>query len=144
MAIMIARVAVTHPTRKRLVAWLERDDVAFTGRDGERAGDSVTAHVERCSRCADRLEELSGEPDRSEPLGDEIGIALRDVYEPPAGINDRVLRAIDERKRADEEMSLFLGLLSIATDAAELLLPDADRTKSKTSDENRRTREDEV
>jgi hypothetical protein len=145
MAIMNARLALTHPNRKRLLAWLDRElivsPVSADGR-ARRVDEAVTAHVEHCDRCADRLEHLSGDETQDESPGN-IGVALRDVYQPPQGINDRVLRAIDDRKRVDEEVNLFLGLFSIATDAADLMLPDGHPLESKTSDENGRDREDE-
>lgn len=140
---MITRLTLAHPSHKRLRAWLERSAPA-TGDDRDaRNDDAVTAHVEHCERCADRLVALSFEDSDDEALGGEIAMALREALAPPPGINDRVLRAIDERQRADREVNLLLGLFSIATDAVDLLLPDRDRTHTNMRDEDRREREED-
>lgn len=127
----MARLAISHPSRKRLIAWLDHPDASES--------QSVTTHVERCDRCADRLEELSadvsGEDDRLDP---QLSAALREVFEPPAGISERVMRSIDERERADRELNLFLGLFAIPSDAASLMLPD----ESAEPREDRPERED--
>ncbi len=114
---MMARLALGHPSRKRLVTWLDASD----------ASPSVTAHVETCERCARLLETLAAEsPDDSAldaALDEEIAEALREVYTAPEGIEDRVLRSIDARERADRELQLLLGIFAIAKDTAELMLP---------------------
>ena len=111
---MMARLALGHPSRKRLATWL----------DASEAAPAVTAHVETCERCAARLEEMAGvEPD-DEQLDEAIGDALRTAYAPPEGIEERVLRSIDARERIDREMNLLLGIFAIAKDAAELMLPE--------------------
>jgi hypothetical protein len=147
MAHMNARLALMHPNRKRLMAWLDRGPLGMSGGADTRtvrADEVVTAHVEHCERCADRLEQLSSVGADDEGLDGSIGLALREVYQPPSGISVRVLRAIDERKRADEELDLFLGLFSIVTDAAGLMLPDTRLPESNNSDEHRRHGEDEA
>jgi hypothetical protein len=147
MATMNARLALTHPNQKRLLAWLDRSTFDASTRAGDRTvrvDQAVTAHVESCERCADRLEQLSIAEAGAGDEAADIGHALRTAYEPPIGMTDRVLRAIDDRKRADEEISLFLGLFSIVSDAADLMLPDDDRSESNTNDETRRDREDEI
>ena len=111
---MMPRLALGHPSRKRLAAWL----------DATEAAPAVTAHVEQCERCAARLEEMAT-VESDDPLLDEaFGDALRTAYAPPVGIEERVLRSIDARQRLDREMNLLLGIFAIAKDAAELMLPD--------------------
>ena len=122
---MMARLALGHPSRKRLATWLDASDAA----------PAVTAHVETCERCARRLEELASTSLDDVGLDDEITDALREAYAAPVDIEDRVLRSIDARERADRELSLLLGLFAIAKDTAELLLPDdTDRTGSDERD----------
>ncbi len=120
---MMARLALGHPSRKRLATWL----------DASEASPAVTAHVETCERCAGRLEDLAaGAPD-DVALDDRLGDALREAYAAPDGIEDRVLRSIDARERADRELNLLLGIFAIAKDTAELMLPgDTDRSGSDT------------
>lgn len=121
----MARLALTHPNRKRLLAWLNAADDA----------PGITRHVEQCDRCAAKLEELSELPsDGDVGFNDQINVALREVYAAPDGINERVLKNIDERERADREMSLFFGLFAIAKDAAELMLPDDDPRDQRRSE----------
>lgn len=111
---MMGRLALGHPSRKRLAAWLDAADAA----------PAVTAHVENCERCAARLEELAEAEGDGAGLDETIGAALRTAYTPPDGIEERVLRSIDARERLDHEMNLLLGIFAIAKDAAELMLPD--------------------
>lgn len=121
---MMARLALGHPSRKRLATWLDASD----------ASPAVTAHVETCERCAGRLEELASTSVDDIGFDDEITDTLREVYAAPDDIEARVLRSIEARERADRELSLLLGIFAIAKDTAELLLPDdTDRTES---DEN--------
>ncbi len=133
------RLGILHPSRRRLLAWLEHDDgVASNAGDL----DAVNDHVEQCERCATRLEDLSSGADEPAEFAEELGAALRQVYEPPPGINDRVMKKIDERERADREISLFLGLFAIATDTADLMLPDDSPGSNNGGD--RRNREEET
>lgn len=118
---MMARLALGHPSRKRLETWLDATDAA----------PAVTAHLESCERCASRLEELVEPSLEDSDLDEEIADVLREAYAAPDGIEDRVLRSIDARERADREMNLLLGIISIAKDTAELMLPeDGDRQDS--------------
>lgn len=143
----MARLALNHPNRKRLLAWLHdataRGDVAS---EATASVEAVTKHVEQCERCANRLEELSSldAPDDAGDVGlrSEISGAMRELYQPPANITDRVLLAIDERKRATEELNLFLGLFTIASDAAGLMLPGEKTSGSDSIDETGREGED--
>ena len=134
---MSRRLTLAHPSQKRLREWLQHGAPESGGARGARVDDAVTAHVEQCERCADRLVAMAFADDDidEQPLSGDLKVALREAFEPPADINTRVLHAIDERQRADNEASLVFGLFSIATDIADLLLPDANR---------RRTPEDEA
>jgi hypothetical protein len=117
----MSRLSFKHPNRKQLLAWLS----------GSSPDDSViTMHVDRCDRCADLLGELAGGlGDDGAVVDDDLANAIREVYEPPADLNSRVLKKIDARERADRELNLFLGLFAIGKDAAELMMPpDGDET----------------
>lgn len=110
----MGRLAFTHPSRQRLLAWLDATD--------ESSG--ITEHVEHCDRCASRIEELADQPDPPESsMTTSLGDALREAYEPPDGINDRVMEKIKQRQLADREMNVLLGLFAIPKDAVTLLLP---------------------
>ena len=126
---MMARLALGHPSRKRLAVWLDASDAA----------PAITEHLETCERCAERLEHLADVSLDDDDIDGQIGDALREAYAAPDGISDRVLRSIDARERADREMNLLLGLFSIAKDAAELMLPDDDDRAG--SDEQRHREE---
>ncbi|MFN3257488.1 MAG: hypothetical protein ACE37B_17525 [Ilumatobacter sp.] len=106
---------LTHPKRALLVAWLE---------GAPDVDDAIAEHVGHCTKCAGRLSELA-DADGREGGGDEDALAdaLREIYAPPPDLTQRVMNKIDERERADRELSLFLGLFSIGKDAAELFLP---------------------
>lgn len=119
----MARLSFSHPSRQRLIAWLDATD--------DSSG--ITEHVDQCERCAARIEELV---EQSEGDGDlavsSLGEALRAAYEPPEGINDRVIEKIKQRQLADREMNVLFGLFSIPKDAVTLLLPsDTEETPSR-------------
>lgn len=123
----MARLSFAHPSRQRLLAWLDATD--------ESSG--ITEHVEQCDRCAARIEELVDQADDQEPSTmTSLGEALSVAYEPPDDINDRVMEKIAQRRLADREMNLLLGLFSIPKDAVELLLP------PDTNDNTSRERDD--
>lgn len=124
-----ARRHVFHPRRARLLGWL---DAAELG-----PNDRLTAHLETCTRCAKRLDRLvlgDDAPDDDahvlpvDERSDEPSVAavLRDAWIVPDELPTRIHRAIDERVRAQREFDLLLGLVSIGTDTAELLLPSSD------------------
>lgn len=124
----MGRLAFAHPSRQRLLAWL----------DGTDDSSGVTEHVEQCDRCATRIEELAAEPDvTGAAVATSLGDALRVAYEPPEGINGRVLEKIKQRQLADREMNVLFGLFSIPKDAVDLLLP------SETNDDTSRNDRDE-
>lgn len=107
----VSRLSFKHPSREQLLDWL----------NGSSADDSViTMHLDQCEKCEHRLTELAGGDD---VVDDDLANAIREVYVPPEDLNTRVLEKIDERERADRELSLFLGLFAIGKDAAELMMP---------------------
>lgn len=126
----MARLAFAHPSRQRLLAWLDATD--------ESSG--VTEHVEQCERCASRIEELAEQSDLDRATDASLGDALRVAYEPPEDINDRVMETIKQRQLADREMNVLLGLFAIPKDAVTLLLPSNE--DDDTSRDRRDTREE--
>ncbi len=120
---MSRRLSFSHPNRKRLQAWLDAPEALADDADEFAA---ITRHVESCERCAARLEALALDDDLDAPPDPELAAAIRDIYEPPADLTDRVVTRVAERERADREVSLFLGLFGIAKDAVELFLPPAE------------------
>lgn len=117
---MTAHFSLAHPSRKRLRDWLYQDSPS-----------RLTQHVERCERCATLLEELADEPetvDASIPA--EFGAAIREVFAPPPDLSERVIRKISERERAQQELSLLFGMISISKDVAELMMPHEDAAES--------------
>lgn len=114
----MARLAFAHPSRQRLLAWLDATE--------ENSG--ITEHVEQCDRCAAKIEELAEElaeePESNGALrATSLGDALREAYEPPDDINDRVMEKIKQRRLADRELNVLFGLFSIPKDTVDLLLP---------------------
>lgn len=123
----------THPSRKRLGLLLSADG-------GSAEVDAVAAHVEQCERCADRFEEMSElEQSGALELDSRFGAALREIYTPPAGINDRVFKKIDEQERSAQEMSLFLGMFGIPSETANLMMPDGSGRSFSDDGRNERT-----
>lgn len=134
----MSRRHLFHPRRRRLLEWMEAEEVS--------SADRLTAHLETCSRCARRLDELvlgdaemgrtagvvapSGETD--ERLGG-FAAAVRDAWSVPDELPVRIHRAIDRRARVDRELDLLLGLVSISKDTAELLLPSDEDEKENPS-----------
>ena len=112
---MIARLAFNHPSRRRLAEWLDSTSVESV----------VTEHVDRCERCAVRLEEIATESGVVDDLADDVfASALREAFPTPVDIDDRVLASVRARERAERELNLFLGLFGVIPDALDLLLPD--------------------
>ncbi len=110
----MVRLAFAHPSRQRLLAWL----------DATEDNSGVTEHVEHCERCATKIEELAELPVGSEPpVVASLGDALREAYELPEGINDRVMEKIRQRRLVDREMNVLFGLFAIPQDAVDLMLP---------------------
>lgn len=111
---MRRRLDLWHPSSKRLHRWLDT---------GEPNG--VGEHVEGCRRCADRLEEI----DEATPLTldgpNPLRQALTELIAPPPDLNDRVLRGVEARGRAEREMMLIAGLFSIGVETAQLLFEPA-------------------
>lgn len=121
-----------HPSNGRLREWLDT---------GEPAG--VGEHVEQCERCADRLEAIDRE-NAPLPLDGTSGLreALVEFVAPPADLGDRVRHGIERRSRAERELSLIAGLLSIGIETAQLMF-DADVSDDTTNQTDRRLGGDE-
>lgn len=102
-----------HPSRARLREWLDTGGPAGVG-----------DHVERCDRCADRLEQI----DQSDPLPlsldgpGALQAGLRELIRLPDDLVDRVLTGIDSRRRAERELALLAGLFSIGVETAQLMV----------------------
>lgn len=92
-----------HPSRARLTRWLA------TGEPPE-----LHAHLDRCSRCATRLEELA------QPVP-----ALRDALvatlETPPDLGPRLGRRLDAALRERAQLALLGELLGIPWQTARLL-----------------------
>lgn len=115
----MTNVKLTHPRRSRLRAWLETGD-----------GARITQHVETCERCALTLEQLSEEVGGFDlGPGSELGDAIRETMSPPLDLNERVMRRIEERRLAERELSLLLGLIAIPRDAVDLMMPPERQTE---------------
>lgn len=101
-----------HPSKQRLHTWL------LTGEP-----DGVGVHVERCERCAERLEAL----DETEPVFDvdrpsPLRQALTSMFAPPDDLGDRVVEQVTRRSRGGDELALLAGLFSIGVETAQLML----------------------
>ncbi|MEL6892140.1 MAG: hypothetical protein AAFP84_11125 [Actinomycetota bacterium] len=133
-----------HPSRGRLTRWLDAEPD-----DDPR----LTHHVETCDRCATLLDDLAagtvpmpsqGSGHAAEVFGSvdaggapigtggALAVAIRDAWAVPAELPDRIHQAVGRRERADRELELLIGLVSIAKDTAELLLPSEDEREEPT------------
>lgn len=113
-----------HPGRSKLRQWLVASSPP----------QSVTDHVETCERCATRLEDLAASD--SDGAADATGNAMlariiRNEWEPPTDLTERVIRGIDERERNERDLDVMLGLFGIASEAATLMLPADDNDNDK-------------
>lgn len=106
----------SHPSRRRLAEWLRSVDA--------EADPAIGDHVEGCETCAERLDELATKVVATAELtpDDDLADAIREVYAPPDDLVRRVIEHVDERQRAEQEFSLFVGLFGIAADAADLMM----------------------
>ncbi len=117
---------LVHPRRRRLLAWLDADDVAADPR--------VTAHLNTCARCASLLDDVEAADDvetADAVAATPLAVAIRDVWTVPDELPERIHRAIDQRVRAERELELLLGLVTISKDTAELLLPSEEDEKEE-------------
>lgn len=110
---MRRRLDLWHPSDDRLRHWLD------TGEP-----DGVGEHVDRCVRCADRLEEIDSQVPTPLSLDGPslLRQALTEWISPPPDLNDRVLQGVVARHRAEREMMLIAGLFSVGVETAQLLL----------------------
>lgn len=108
---------IVHPSRSKLRDWLS----SLT------PSEKVTLHVESCERCASRLIDLADrETGGVDKATDEAMLAqvVKTEWAPRADLAERVIQGIDERARNERDLNLMLGLFSIATETASLMLPD--------------------
>lgn len=96
------RRRVRHPSRRRLLAWLEGGD------------DAIDAHLAGCERCASRLEDLS------QPAN-AIGDALRAMLAPPPDLQPRLRSGIARQMRNREDMRLLVELLGLPWQTARAM-----------------------
>lgn len=96
------RRRIGHPSKRRLLAWLE---------DGD---DSIDVHIAGCDRCATRLEDLS-QPATA------IGDALRAMLAPPPDLQPRLRSGIARQMQTREDMRLLFELLGVPWQTARAM-----------------------
>lgn len=123
-----------HPSQRRLRTWLE------TGMPA-----SVGQHVERCEHCADRLERIdqelrAGRSAATRPLDE----GLSTLFDVPTDLGERVVRGLERRAKAEQEIVLLAGLFAVGIDTARLLVvpgdwpDDATVNRSRSADREER------
>ena len=100
---MTAATGSVHPADGDLVAWLE------TGRPG-----TVGRHVDSCSHCLDRLDELTDLPS-------EVRSELGAVVAPPPDLAGRTTDQVRSRVAAQEAASLLVELFVLPWSTFEIL-----------------------
>ncbi len=103
-----------HPTNAALRRWLDTESVEELP--------EVSAHVDRCSRCAAKIEALD------DVVGEEPGIAaaLISLLEPADGLAARIEHGVNDRL-GSRQMALVLGdLFAAAVETSKLLLTEED------------------
>lgn len=104
-----------HPSQAQLRQWLD------TG-----GPDEVTAHVDQCERCANALEGIANEGDAAEPtpaMSGRLAQAMSTLWEAPADLQSRVIERVDNRMRAENDLAVIAGLLTIGVETAQLMIP---------------------
>ena len=96
------RRRIRHPSKRRLLAWLEEGDA------------SIDAHIAGCDRCATRLEDLS-QPATA------IGDALRAMLAPPADLHPRLRTGIAAQMQNREDMRLLFDLFGVPWQTARAM-----------------------
>ncbi len=107
---------LVHPSRSKLRDWLL----------SLAPSEKVTVHVESCERCASRLIDLADRETNGVDKATEEALLAQVVkteWAPPADLAERVIRRIDERQRNERDLNAMLGLFSVATETASLMLP---------------------
>ena len=92
-----------HPSMKKLLRWLEGEDVG------------IEDHVTTCAYCSRRLEPLLEESEVS------LRPALLQVLAMPEELPDRLQRGIDERLRARADLTLVGELFGLPLRAARVM-----------------------
>ena len=97
-------VILFHPTSRRLLRWAEAEKPA-----------RVERHIQRCDRCASKLETLT----QLAPSGVSL---LRAALTPASGVEDRVLEGVQSDLAEHETLSVLADLFGIGWASARLLL----------------------
>lgn len=99
-----------HPSRDRLIAWLNGDE------DQARELDD---HLATCQRCATVLEAITEDVEAS-----ALTDALSQVLVAPAGLGDRLERRVLDRLSSRELMGLLAELFGAGVETGRLLIVD--------------------
>ncbi len=99
-----------HLSTKQLTSWL----------NGETDQSEHDGHLDSCSICAARLEEIN--LDNVEAISAEFRPALLTLLQPPADLHDRISERIAERLQARDDASLFGSLLGVPVETSQLII----------------------
>lgn len=99
-----------HPSRDRLIAWLNGDDDA----SGE-----LDDHLATCHRCATVLEAITEDVEAA-----ALTDALSRVLIAPAGLGDRLERRVLDRLSSRELMGLLAEMFGAGVETGRLLIVD--------------------
>ena len=102
-----------HPNTQQLSSWL----------NGEAGEPGHHEHIDSCSRCARRIEELSAaDQTKVEAISDEFRPALMAVLQPPEDLHERISARIADRLQDRSDATLLSSLLGIPVETTQIVL----------------------
>ncbi len=98
-----------HLSTKQLTSWL----------NGAVDHEEHTEHLDSCSKCAARIEELHD--NNVEPLTAEFAPALLQILQPPADLHERISKRIALRLQAQSDRDLFTSMLGVPVETLKVM-----------------------
>lgn len=99
-----------HPSMVDLRQWLASD--------GGEPDDTITEHIDSCSRCASLLEELESQDEPNPNLGEALSAALA----PPTDLTDRLMEAVSNQLSSRQMLGVVADIFGAGLQTSRMLL----------------------